>query len=73
LTDPTSNLALGEPGPNRWRQIMPLLYDPFLWTGERLGMNRRRRGLLARAFGRTLKIGAGTGLKAPRSAGSAAM
>jgi SAM-dependent methyltransferase len=39
-----------------------LLYNPFLWFGERLGMARRRRALLAEASGAVLEIGAGTGL-----------
>ena len=38
------------------------LYNPFLWFGERLGMARRRRDLLAGARGTVLEIGAGTGL-----------
>jgi SAM-dependent methyltransferase len=38
------------------------LYDPFLWAGEKLGMARRRRELLAGARGAVLEIGAGTGL-----------
>jgi ubiquinone/menaquinone biosynthesis C-methylase UbiE len=38
------------------------LYDPFLALGERLGMRDHRRALLARAEGRTLELGAGTGL-----------
>jgi SAM-dependent methyltransferase len=38
------------------------LYDPFLWLGERLGMDARRRELLAGAGGAVLEIGAGTGL-----------
>lgn len=38
------------------------LYNPFLWLGERLGMAKRRRQLLARARGSVLEIGAGTGL-----------
>jgi len=38
------------------------LYDRFLWLGERLGMARRRRELLAGARGAVLEIGAGTGL-----------
>lgn len=40
-------------------------YEPFLWLGERLGMRERRRVLLAKARGRVLEIGAGTGLNAP--------
>jgi ubiquinone/menaquinone biosynthesis C-methylase UbiE len=39
-----------------------MIYDPFLWFGERLGMRSRRRHLLRLARGRVLEIGAGTGL-----------
>ena len=39
-----------------------LIYNPFLWLGERLGMAARRRRLLEGADGRVLEIGAGTGL-----------
>jgi hypothetical protein len=39
-----------------------ILYNPFLWLGERLGMAARRRQLLADAHGAVLEIGAGTGL-----------
>ncbi len=38
------------------------LYDTVLWRGERQGMRERRAGALAHAYGRTLEIGAGTGL-----------
>jgi SAM-dependent methyltransferase len=38
------------------------LYNPFLWAGEKLGMARLRRELLAEARGAVLEIGAGTGL-----------
>lgn len=38
------------------------LYVPFLWVGEKLGMAKRRRNLLAEARGAVLEIGAGTGL-----------
>jgi len=37
-------------------------YDAFLWRGERRGMRERRAAVLAEAHGRTLEIGAGTGL-----------
>jgi ubiquinone/menaquinone biosynthesis C-methylase UbiE len=47
---------------SHWDRVGPWIYDPFLWLGERLGMARRRRDLLARAEGRVLEIGAGTGL-----------
>jgi len=45
-----------------WERAGALMYDPFLWLGERLGMVRHRRDLLAHAEGRVLEIGAGTGL-----------
>jgi SAM-dependent methyltransferase len=41
------------------------LYNPFLWAGEKLGMARLRRALLAEARGTVLEIGAGTGLNLP--------
>jgi ubiquinone/menaquinone biosynthesis C-methylase UbiE len=37
-------------------------YDAFLWRAERRGMRARRASVLAGAYGRTLEIGAGTGL-----------
>lgn len=37
-------------------------YDAFLWLAERRGMRDRRAAVLAAAHGRTLEIGAGTGL-----------
>jgi ubiquinone/menaquinone biosynthesis C-methylase UbiE len=45
-----------------WLRIVALVYDPFLWLGERRGMRRRRRALLEDAVGRVVEIGAGTGL-----------
>lgn len=50
------------PAHSSWLRIMSVLYDPFLWAGEMVGMRRRRRTLLAQAYGRVLEIGAGTGL-----------
>lgn len=41
------------------------LYEPFLWLAERRGMEARRRAIAADARGRTLEIGAGTGLNLP--------
>ncbi|AKK30630.1 methyltransferase type 11 [Mycobacterium sp. EPa45] len=41
---------------------MALVYDPFVWLGELIGMRRRRRALVAAARGRVVEIGAGTGL-----------
>ncbi len=43
-------------------RLMPLVYDPFLWLGERRGMATLRRELTGRAGGRVLELGAGTGL-----------
>jgi SAM-dependent methyltransferase len=43
-------------------RIGAALYNPFVWAGEKLGMARRRRELLAAARGTVLEIGAGTGL-----------
>jgi SAM-dependent methyltransferase len=43
-------------------RLTATIYDPFLWLGERLGMESRRRRLLSAAQGRVLEIGAGTGL-----------
>jgi ubiquinone/menaquinone biosynthesis C-methylase UbiE len=48
----------------RWLRVMAVLYDPFLWLGELMGMRRRRRSLLTMARGRVVEIGAGTGLNA---------
>jgi SAM-dependent methyltransferase len=41
------------------------LYDRVLWFGEKRGMARLRRELLAGARGAALEIGAGTGLNLP--------
>lgn len=56
-----TELSTGRPS-SAWLQIFARLYDPFLWLGEAAGMRRRRRALLARAHGRVVEIGAGTGL-----------
>jgi ubiquinone/menaquinone biosynthesis C-methylase UbiE len=42
--------------------VFAAAYDPFLAAAERAGMHRHRHDLLAHARGRTLEIGAGTGL-----------
>jgi ubiquinone/menaquinone biosynthesis C-methylase UbiE len=47
---------------NLWDRIAARLYDPFLWLGERRGMERHRAQLLEGARGSVLEIGAGTGL-----------
>lgn len=45
-----------------WAWGFSALYDPFLWLGERTGVRAIRKELLAQARGRTVEIGAGTGL-----------
>ena len=45
-----------------WGRVFALLYDPFLWAGERAGVRAHRQELLSRARGYTVEIGSGTGL-----------
>ncbi|HYF24854.1 MAG TPA: class I SAM-dependent methyltransferase [Baekduia sp.] len=52
-----------------WARCGAVIYDPFLALAERRGMAARRRDLLARAEGRVLEIGAGTGLNVPHYPG----
>jgi len=49
-------------GSRAWARAFAALYDPSLWLGERAGLRRHRKELLGRAAGRTIEIGAGTGL-----------
>jgi SAM-dependent methyltransferase len=62
MTDIACNESTTEPRSVTWLRIMAVLYDPFVWLGEIAGMRRRRRALLAGAYGRVVEIGAGTGL-----------
>jgi SAM-dependent methyltransferase len=55
----------GPSGDSAWARAFALLYDPFVWVAERIGLRARRRQLLSRAHGRTLEIGCGTGLNLP--------
>jgi ubiquinone/menaquinone biosynthesis C-methylase UbiE len=49
-------------GEHRWDHVFAALYDRIIMSrGEKLGMDARRRELVADARGRTLEIGAGTG------------
>jgi SAM-dependent methyltransferase len=48
-----------------WARGFALLYDPFVWAGERAGLRAHRKALLSHARGRTLEIGSGTGLNLP--------
>jgi ubiquinone/menaquinone biosynthesis C-methylase UbiE len=52
-------------GAGPWARLFAAVYDPVLSTGELAGMRSRRRDLLARALGRTLELGSGTGLNLP--------
>jgi len=45
-----------------WGRIFAALYEPVLRVSERNGLTDLRAGLLAQARGRTLELGAGTGL-----------
>lgn len=45
-----------------WNRVFAVVYDPFLWWGERATLGALRAGLLARAAGRTVEVGGGTGL-----------
>jgi SAM-dependent methyltransferase len=52
-------------GSAAWARAFAVLYDPFLWVGERAGLRADRAALLNRARGRTVEIGGGTGLNLP--------
>jgi SAM-dependent methyltransferase len=57
------NLTPSTPsGDSGWGRAFALLYDPFVWAGERAGLGADRKNLLSRARGCTLEIGSGTGL-----------
>jgi ubiquinone/menaquinone biosynthesis C-methylase UbiE len=48
-----------------WARTFAVVYDPFLWLGERAGVRAHRKELVGQARGRTVDIGAGTGLNVP--------
>ena len=48
-----------------WGRAFAALYEPMLRSSERNGLADLRAGLLAQARGRTLELGAGTGLNLP--------
>jgi SAM-dependent methyltransferase len=52
-------------GSSVWGRASAVIYDPFLWAGERAGVRSLRRELVSKARGRTVEIGAGTGLNLP--------
>jgi ubiquinone/menaquinone biosynthesis C-methylase UbiE len=45
-----------------WARTFATVYEPFCWAGERTGMRALRSEQLEHARGRTVEIGAGTGL-----------
>jgi SAM-dependent methyltransferase len=60
------NVTHGTPsGDSAWARAFALLYDPFVWVGERAGLRAHRKALLSRARGCTIEIGSGTGLNLP--------
>ena len=48
-----------------WARAFAVLYEPFLWAGERSGLRALRAQQLSHAHGRTVEIGGGTGLNLP--------
>jgi SAM-dependent methyltransferase len=52
-------------GDSVWARAFAVLYDPFVWVGERTGLREHRKTLLSHAHGWTLEIGGGTGLNLP--------
>jgi ubiquinone/menaquinone biosynthesis C-methylase UbiE len=62
MTDIASTELQMTPPSATWLRILAMVYDPFCWLGEIVGMRSRRRALLGSARGRVVEIGAGTGL-----------
>ena len=62
MTDTVSAETRPAPTSGAWMRVFALVYDSFLWVSEIAGMRTRRADLLARARGRVVEIGAGTGL-----------
>jgi SAM-dependent methyltransferase len=52
-------------GSAAWARASAVLYEPFLWAGERAGARALRKELVSRARGVTVEIGSGTGLNLP--------
>lgn len=59
---PEMRSSAAQTGRTPWARIFAALYEPFLWAGERSTLRRLRSLQLSHAYGRTLEIGAGTGL-----------
>jgi SAM-dependent methyltransferase len=62
MTEIVSSEIRASPSSAAWLRIMALIYDPFVWLGEIVGMRGRRKSLVSGARGRVVEIGAGTGL-----------
>ncbi len=56
-------------GSGAWARAFAVVYDPFLWVGERAGVRAHRQELLSGARGRTVEVGSGTGLNLPHYPG----
>src|SRR5258707_918450 len=52
-------------GSSAWARAFAVVYDPFLWAGERAGARALRKELVGQARGFTVEIGSGTGLNLP--------
>jgi len=63
LNDTTQVTPSG--GSTAWARTFAVIYDPFLWVGERTGLRTLREQLLSHARGLTVEIGGGTGLNLP--------
>jgi SAM-dependent methyltransferase len=62
IEKPESNPKHSSP---TWARAFATLYNPMFWTGERAGARALRQQVLSHARGRTVEIGAGTGLNVP--------
>ena len=62
LMDNDINQREPSAGSRAWARAFALVYDPFLWIGERAAVGAHRQELLSGARGRTVEIGGGTGL-----------
>jgi ubiquinone/menaquinone biosynthesis C-methylase UbiE len=52
---------MGRPYEETWGRFFSAVYDRFLESTEEAGLREKRRAALARARGRTIEIGSGTG------------
>jgi ubiquinone/menaquinone biosynthesis C-methylase UbiE len=52
-------------GSQAWARVFATIYNPMLWAGERAGAHALRKQVIENARGRTVEIGAGTGINVP--------